>query len=195
MTYGCWNIRCNRQKILSFWTIFCPFRPLKTWKIKILKLKKTLGDIIIWRICTINDNHIMYGSWDKNFCHSWLSFALLPPYGPTKSKFFKNEKTSEDIIILQMLSINDSHMMYGSWDIECNRQNVLSFLTVFCTFTKKQSKKSKCRKNEKNTWRYHFTQVHHKWKSYDVWFLRYRAIQMLFFVILDHFCPFISLTT
>ena len=92
MTYGCWNLRCNRQKILSFWAIFCPFRPLKTWKIKILKLKKTLGDIIIWRICTINDNHIMYGSWDKNFCHSWLSFVLLPPYGPTKSKFFKNEK-------------------------------------------------------------------------------------------------------
>ena len=27
---------------------------------------------------------------------------------------------------------------------------------------------------KKNTWRYyHFTHLHHKWQSYDVWFLRY----------------------
>ena len=36
------------ENFLSFWTIFCPFIPLKTQKIKILnKLKKTCGDIII----------------------------------------------------------------------------------------------------------------------------------------------------
>ena len=26
--YGSWNIRCNRQKFLTFWAIFCPFSPL-----------------------------------------------------------------------------------------------------------------------------------------------------------------------
>ena len=32
---------------------------------------------------------------------------------------------------------------------------------------------------EKNPWRYHhFTHVYHKSKSYDVWFLRYRAQQV-----------------
>ena len=71
---------------------------------------------------------------DINFCHSGLFFALLPPYGPRKSKFWKNEK---------------------------------------------------------NTWRYyHFTNVYHKWQSYDVWFLRYGVQQTEFFVILDRFLPF-----
>ena len=81
MIYGSWNIRCNRQKFLSFWAIFCPFSPLTTWKIKILKLKKTTtGDIIILHICTKNDNHMMYGSWDmerdrQNFLSFWTIFC------------------------------------------------------------------------------------------------------------------------
>ena len=49
---------------------------------------------------------------------------------------------------------------------------------------------SKFWKNEKNTWRYHhYTQVYHKWRSYDIWFLRYE-MQNNFFVILCHFLPF-----
>ena len=31
---------------------------------------------------------------DKMFCHSGQIFALLPPYGPRKSKFWKNEKNN-----------------------------------------------------------------------------------------------------
>ena len=51
-------------------------------------------------------------------------------------------------------------------------------------------------KNRKNTWRYyHFTHVNHKWQSYGVWFLRYKAWRTKFFVILDRFCLFIPLTT
>ena len=43
---------------------------------------------------------------------------------------------------------------------------------------------------EKNTWRYyHFTYLHHKWQSYDAWFLRYGAQQTEFFVM-TVFCPF-----
>ena len=46
---------------------------------------------------------------------------------------------------------------------------------------------------KKNTWRYyHFTHVHHKWQSYDKWFLRYGASQTELFFI---FCPFTPLTT
>ena len=34
---------------------------------------------------------------------------------------------------------------------------------------------------EKNSWRYyHFTYLHHKWQSFDVWFLRYGARQTIF---------------
>ena len=50
-------------------------------------------------------------------------------------KFRGNEKkTPEDIIILHMCTKNDNHM-YSSWDIECDRQNFLSFKISFCCFT------------------------------------------------------------
>ena len=32
----------------------------------------------------------------------------------------------------------------------------------------------------------------HKWKSYDVWFLRYGMWQTEFFLTLEHFLPFYS---
>ena len=44
---------------------------------------------------------------------------------------------------------------------------------------------------EKNTWRYyHFTHLHHKWQSYDIWFQRYGVQLTELFVILEHFLPF-----
>ena len=79
MIHGSWNIRCERQKILIFWAIFCPFSPLKTWKIKILKKwKKTTRDIINLHKCTKNDNHMVYGSWDmKSDRQNYLSFGTV----------------------------------------------------------------------------------------------------------------------
>ena len=64
------------QNSLSFWAIFCPFTPLTTRKIKILKKKKKMpGDITILHKCTINDNHVIYGSWDmKHDRQNFLSF-------------------------------------------------------------------------------------------------------------------------
>ena len=72
---------------------------------------------------------------DRIFYHFGLSFALLPTYGP-RNKNFENMKIRPgDIIILQMCTINDIHMMYVSRDSEHNGQNFLSFWTVFCPFT------------------------------------------------------------
>ena len=52
-------------------------------------------------------------------------------------------------------------------------------------------RKSKFLKNWKNTWRYyHFKNVHHKWQSYDVWFLRYGMQQTEFLSFWTVFCPF-----
>ena len=62
MMYGCGDMECDGQNFLSFWTIFCPFTPPTTRKVKILKKAKNTGDIIILHMCTINDNHMMYGS-------------------------------------------------------------------------------------------------------------------------------------
>ena len=45
--------------------------------------------------------------------------------------------------------------------------------------------------NVKKTWRYYpITHVYHKWRSYDVCFLKYKAQQTEFFLILDHFLLF-----
>ena len=96
-----------------------------------------------------------------------------------------------DIIILQMCVKNHNYMIYSSWDTEWDRQNILSFWTIFCSFTPLTTRKIKLWKNEKNTWRYyHFTHAYHKWQSYDVWFKRYELWWKFFFVILDCFLPF-----
>ena len=72
----------DRQNILSFWTVFCPFNPLWTQKIKILKKKKpqkTPGDIIILKMRTINNNYMMsdpeiWSGTDKFFYYYLIIF-------------------------------------------------------------------------------------------------------------------------
>ena len=46
-------------------------------------------------------------------------------------------------IILCMTTINNNHRMCGSWDMERDRQNFLSFWTIFCNFTLLTSRKIK----------------------------------------------------
>ena len=75
-------------------------------------------------------------------------------------------------------------MMYGSWNMKCAGQSFLSFWTIFCPLTLLTTPKIKIFKKKKRiTWRYyHFTLVYHKWRLYDVWFLRYRVRQTEFFL-------------
>ena len=65
MMYGSWCMEHDKQNFLSFWTFFSPFPPLTTHEIKIKKTKqkKPPGDIILHK-CNINDNQMMYCSWD-----------------------------------------------------------------------------------------------------------------------------------
>ena len=61
----------------------------------------------------------------------------------------------------------------------------------FLAFTPLLTPKIKIWKKCKNYCRYYpFTHIHHKSRSYDVWFLRYQAQQTEFFVILGYFLPF-----
>ena len=81
------------------------------------------------------------------FCH----FTSLTTQ---KIKILKNWKNHLEIlyIILHMCTINEKHMMYGSWDIECDGCNCyFSFWTIFCPFTpliapkmKISKKRNKC---------------------------------------------------
>ena len=79
-----WSLRYGARwtKYFVIWDCFFPFTPLMTQKFKILKnwknekqkQKQTPGGIIILQMCTINDNHMINGSWDMEcdsqiFCH------------------------------------------------------------------------------------------------------------------------------
>ena len=57
---------------------------------------------------------------DRIICHFGLFLILLSHYQPAKSKFLKNKKTTEDVIISHMCTKNYDHMMYGSWDMMCD---------------------------------------------------------------------------
>ena len=143
MIYGSWNIRCSRQNFLLFWAMFCTFTPLKTWKIKIVTNNKKKNTRRYYHFTHVHHKwqsydvwFLKYGAQQRIFCHLGSFFGLLHPYGPRKSKFStkKNQKkkTSGDIIILH----NVHHMVYGSCDMECNRQTFLLFWTIFYPFWK-----------------------------------------------------------
>ena len=141
---------------LSFWTIFCPFTPLWTQKIKFWKNEKNTGRYYHfanvyhkWQPwCMVPE---IWHAMDRIFCHFGLVFALSSsPNNPKNQNFEKMKKLPGDIITLHMCTINNNHMMYGSWDMEHGRQNFLSFSTIFCTFTPLITRKIKILKKQKN---------------------------------------------
>ena len=57
-------------------------------------------------------------------------------YSPTLSLHSeKMEKAPGNIIIIHLCTTNNDHAMYCSWNMESDRPNILSFLTIFCHFT------------------------------------------------------------
>ena len=70
-----WDMESDRHTFLSFWAIFCPFTPLLRPKIKIWKKCKKTAYFILLHMCTINEDHMMYGCWDvRHDGQSFLSF-------------------------------------------------------------------------------------------------------------------------
>ena len=135
---------------------------------------------------------------DRGFCPSGPFFALSPPYGPRKSKLWKNEQhTWRYHFTMQMCTINNSHLMYGSWDMKSNRQNFLSFCSIFYPFNRppppsprpNNLKNLNFEKLKKTPGDIIILHVYHKWQSNDVWFLRYWGWQRFF----CHFGPFFAL--
>ena len=138
--YDFWNTEWDRQKSLSFWTIFCPFTPLTTQKIKIRKNEKNAEKYYHFtQVYHKWQSHevwfLKYRAWRTKFFVVLDHFLLF--YTPSNSKIQnlkKWRKMSRDVIILHMGIINDNHMMYGSWDMEHDGQKFLSFWAIFCTF-------------------------------------------------------------
>ena len=65
-----------------FVPLFVLLLPLTTQKIKIMKKRKKHFEILPFYTCTINENHLTYGSWERqrerqNFFHFGQFFAFL----------------------------------------------------------------------------------------------------------------------
>ena len=155
-------------------------------------MKKFAGDTIILCMCIKNHNHIMYSSWELEilpfyicmctinedrmiygsrnircdrykFLSFWANFCPFSPLAMWKINILKLKKNPGDIIILHICTINYNHMMYFYWDIEHDRENFLSFWTVFCPFTPLWTQKVKILKKWNKCLEISFTYVYHKW--------------------------------
>ena len=135
-----WSMTDN---FLSFWVIFCPFTPLLIPKINICKkMYKKPADIILLHMCTINEDHMMSGFWNirhdrQSFLSFWAIFCPLTLLTTWKIKILKNmkkKKITGDIIILQLCTTNENHMMYGSRDMNCSRHFFCHFGPLFALF-------------------------------------------------------------
>ena len=71
---------------------------------------------------------------DKLFVILDQFLPFYPANNLKNQNFEKIKKPSGEITTWHMCTINDNHMMHGSWDMKRNGQNFLSFWTVFCPF-------------------------------------------------------------
>ena len=140
-SYDVWFLRYGMWQTEYFVILchFCPFTPLLAPKIK------------IWKKCKKSHRYYPF----KHVYHKWRSYDVwFLRYKARRTEFFVNlghflsfdppnnlkilkklKKTCRDIIILHLCTTNENHMMYGSWNLECDRQNFLSFWTIFYPFT------------------------------------------------------------
>ena len=110
----------------SFWANFCLFTSLTARKIKIQnKWKKCLKISSFYDKVPVSWSYpisfLRYGVWRMYLLFSILGY-FLPFYSPKNQNFTKMKKTPGDTIILHMRTKNYDQMMYGSWDMVCNRQ-------------------------------------------------------------------------
>ena len=91
LRYGAWQTEFF--VILDHFLPFYPPNNLKNQNFE--KMKKLPGDIIILHMCTTNENHMMYVSWDmEHDRHNFFAFlTILCPFTPLiiqKIKKWKN---------------------------------------------------------------------------------------------------------
>ena len=132
---------------------------------------------------------------------------FLPFYSPKNPKiqnFEKNDKIAKYIIILLMRTKNHNHMMHGSWAMEWDRQNFLSFWAIFCPITHLtiprisifKKWKTPQKNNNSNTWRFiilHMCTINDNHTVYNFWDKERNWQNFLLFCTI--FCPFTKLTT
>ena len=121
---------------------------------------------------------------------------FLPFYSPNNPKnqnFEKMKQKPGDIILLHMCAINDNHMMYDSWDMKCNRQNVLYIWAISCPITSLTARKIKMKKKKK--WKKHLEISSFYTSVPKIMIICYTVpeIWCMTDVIIFHFGPFFAL--
>ena len=148
-SYDAWFLRCGARQTKLFVILGCFLlfhSPNNPENQNLEKTQKTPGDM-----CTINNNHMMYVSWemedDGNSFFVILDHFL--PFHSTKNpkseNFEKLEKTPGDIIILHRSTKNQC-----SWESTRNGCNFcFSWCAIFCPFTPVKIQKIKIKKKKK----------------------------------------------
>ena len=131
-------------------------------------------------MCTINQDHMMYGSWDiKCKGQSFLSFwAIFLPFDPPNKPKNQNPKKCLEILSFYTCVLQMTIMMYGSWYIKHDRQNFLSFWVIF----------GKLKKAPEDIIILHKCTINDNHMIYGSWDIN--CNRQIFFVILGHFLPF-----
>ena len=123
----------------------------------------------------------------QNFILISIWHLLMNSEKPEKSEFWENEKNCWKYH--HFTRVPKTTIIWNTVPEIQSETVILSYFLPF--YPPLTTQKIKLLKNEKQSWRYyHFTHAYHKWKSYDVWFLRYGVWQTEFFLILEHFLHF-----
>ena len=139
---------------------------------------------------------MVYSTWaiEQNILKSVILGHFLPFYPPKNPKYqnFEKWKNLLEISSFYTCTKNHNHMMYSSWDTE-----FLSFWAIFCLFSTTPSdpkNQNFDKKMKKMPWDIILLYIHlyHKWRSYDIWFLKNKVRQIEIFFIMGHFLPFHS---
>ena len=145
-------------------------------------MRKFAGDIIFLHMFTKNHNHIAYDVWFLIYGVIHTEFFLIlghfllcyhpHPNDLENQNFVKNEKNAWRYYPFTHTFVSKGRS-YDKWFLKYKvwQTDFLSFWAIFCPFSLLTTWKIKILKNWKYIiWiYYHFTHLHHKWQSYDVW--------------------------
>ena len=100
------------------------------------KLLEILSVYSVLQMMVLEAWFLRYGLWQtKVFVILGHSLPFYSTNNLKNQYFEKVKKTLRDTIILHLCTTNDNHVMYGSWHMECNEYNFMSFWAIFCPFT------------------------------------------------------------
>ena len=149
-------------------------------------MKIFAGDFIILHICTKNHNHVMHGSWNTFYDTFYGTIPMVPMVLFTTHlmipniKILKKMKKMPGDIILFCIHVYQKWWSFDVWfpKYKVRQMEILVILGHYLPFQPLDNLENQNFIIKKNTWRYyHLIHFHHKWQSYDVWFLKYGAEQ------------------